>query len=83
MEVMPGFWCRPTVARQTVPCHNRIVKWVMMKITSVEYKRTFNMGNYESLAVALKADVNEGDVVADVLSSLAAEVRLWKTKGGK
>jgi hypothetical protein len=55
-----------------------------MKVTSIEYKRTFNTGNFENVSIALRAEVQEGEVVQDVLNACAAEALLWfKARGGK
>ncbi len=54
-----------------------------MKITEASYGRTFNLGDYESLRVDMKASVDEGEDPQVVVSKLAAEVHLYKAKGGK
>jgi hypothetical protein len=54
-----------------------------MKITDVTYGRTFNLGSFESLRVDMKASVDEGEDPQDAVSKLAAEVHLYKAKGGK
>ena len=49
-----------------------------MKITEVSYRRIFNLGNYESVAVALTAAVNDGEQTQTVINALAAEVLKWR-----
>lgn len=53
-----------------------------MKVIEVSYGRTFNLGNYESLRVEMKASVDEGEDPKEVATKLAAECAVWK-KGGK
>ena len=54
-----------------------------MKVNEVSYGRTFNLGNYESLRVEMKASVDEGEDPKVVAGQLAAEVATYKAKGGK
>ena len=54
-----------------------------MKINEVSYGRTFNLGNYESLRVEMKASVDEGEDAKEVAAKLAAEVAAYKAKTGK
>lgn len=50
-----------------------------MQITQVSYKRIFNLGNYENVAIELVAEVqeNENETPDLVLDELAKEVREW------
>ena len=54
-----------------------------MKVNEVSYGRTFNLGNYESLRVEMKASVDDGEDPKEVAKKLAAEVSAYKAKGGK
>ena len=49
-----------------------------MKITEVSYRRIFNLGNYESVTVALTAAVNDGEESQVVIDALAAEALEWR-----
>jgi len=51
-----------------------------MKITEVSYRRIFNLGNYESVAVALTAAVNDGEQTQTVINALAAEALKWRKR---
>jgi len=51
-----------------------------MKITEVSYRRIFNLGNYESVAVALTAAVNDGEETQTVIDALAAEALKWRKR---
>ena len=54
-----------------------------MKVIEVSYGRTFNLGNYESLRLEMKASVDEGEDPKEVAAKLAAEAAAYKAKGGK
>ena len=54
-----------------------------MKIVEVTYGRTFNLGNYESLRLEMKASVDEGEDPKEAVAKLAIEVAAYKAKGGK
>jgi len=41
-----------------------------MKITKVNYGRTINMGNYESVRIDLTADIEEGENWREALETL-------------
>lgn len=41
-----------------------------MKITTVEFTRKFNLGNFESQDIKLQADVEEGESAETVIQSL-------------
>ncbi len=54
-----------------------------MKITQVSYKRTFNLGNYENVAIELIAEVQADETTDQVLDQLAKEAIEWKQKQGR
>jgi hypothetical protein len=54
-----------------------------MKVIEVTYGRTFNLGNFESLRLEMKASIEEGEDPKVVAGQLAAEVAAYKQKGGK
>lgn len=54
-----------------------------MKINEVSYGRTFNLGNYESLRVEMKASVDEGEDAKEVAGKLAAEVAAYRAKAAR
>jgi|WetSurMetagenome_2_1015567.scaffolds.fasta_scaffold68450_2 hypothetical protein len=45
-----------------------------MKIKQVEYSKTFNIGNYESLRIGLVAEVEQGENEREVLQRLNERV---------
>ena len=49
-----------------------------MIITEVSYRRIFNLGNYESVTVALTAAVNDGEEIQEVIDALATEALEWR-----
>jgi len=51
-----------------------------MKITEVSYRRIFNLGNYESVTVALTAVVNDGEDTQEVIDALAVEAVEWRKR---
>jgi len=51
-----------------------------MKITEVHYRRIFNLGNYESVTVALTAAVNGDEETQAVIDALADETLQWRKR---
>ena len=49
-----------------------------MKITEVTYRRVFNLGNYETLALELTAEINEGEDPQAALDQLAEQAKKWR-----
>jgi len=45
-----------------------------IQITQVNYGRTINMGNYESVRLDLTAKVNQGEDYKEVLEELKGEI---------
>ena len=54
-----------------------------MKITSVSYRRVFNLGNDEGVTVGLIAAVNDGEETQTVIDALAAEALKWRKRKGQ
>ena len=59
-----------------------------MKAKQVSYRRLWNLGNYENIAVELVANVTEDEAAETVLDQLEAEATTWyamrmKSGGGK
>ncbi len=55
----------------------------MARVIEVTYGRTFNLGNYESLRVEMRASVDEGEDPKEVAAKLQTEVAAYKARGGK
>lgn len=57
-----------------------------MKIKQVSYRRLWNLGNYENVAIELAADVATDEMVDEVLHLLEGEAVAWyknrKRSGG-
>lgn len=51
-----------------------------MIVKQVSYKRTFNLGNYENVAIELTAEIQNGEAVDQVLDELAKQAVEWKQK---
>lgn len=49
-----------------------------VQIKEVSYRRIFNLGNYESAQVEMKATVSEGEDPKKVIDQLAAETKAWR-----
>ena len=49
-----------------------------MQINEIAYKRIFNLGNYESAQVELRAAVNDNEDPKSVIDQLAAEAKAWR-----
>jgi len=54
-----------------------------MNVKQVSYKRTFNLGNYENIAVELVAEIQDGESPDQVLDELAKQTIEWKQKQRK
>ncbi len=52
-----------------------------MKIIEVSFRRTFNLGNYESATVELKATINEGEDAKQAFNQLVDDVIAWRKAG--
>ena len=53
-----------------------------MQIKRITYRRLWNLGDYENVAVELSADIGEGESIKAALDQLAIEANLWKAKRG-
>ncbi len=53
-----------------------------MKITEVKFRRVFNLGNYETIAIELTADVGTSNHM-DVLEDLEEEVNEYYSENRK
>jgi hypothetical protein len=49
-----------------------------MQINEVAYRRIFNLGNYESAQVELRATVSPGEDPKTVIDILAGEAKAWR-----
>jgi hypothetical protein len=52
-------------------------------LTEVTYRRLFNLGNYESEAIELKADVDATETAEQVVAELRDQVKALHAKGGR
>lgn len=51
-----------------------------MKIKQVGIRRVFNLGNYETFAIELIADVNETENVEEILDNLSKKTIDYRNK---
>lgn len=49
-----------------------------MQVHEIAYRRIFNLGNYESAQVELRATVQPGEDPKTVVDQLAAEAKAWR-----
>lgn len=49
-----------------------------MQVREVAYRRTFNLGNYESAQVEFRAALNDGEDPKAAIDALAAEAKAWR-----
>jgi len=49
-----------------------------MRVEEVSYRRTFNLGNYESAQVEFRAALNEGEDPKAAIDMLAADAKAWR-----
>ena len=49
-----------------------------MQVNEIAYRRIFNLGNYESAQVELRAAVALGEDPKAVIDHLAAEAKAWR-----
>lgn len=49
-----------------------------MQIKEVSYKRIFNLGNYESASVELRASISEMEDPKAAIDELAMEAKAWR-----
>jgi hypothetical protein len=49
-----------------------------MQITEIAYRRIFNLGNYESAQIEMRAALSPGEEPTTVIDSLAAEAKAWR-----
>ena len=46
-----------------------------MKVDRVSFRRVYNLGNYETIAIEMEAVVEEGEKPVEVLRALSREVK--------